>query len=94
MQGESLTHLLSGVIDKPLRDAKLLEDAINSIVASDNPKDDLFISRCVRVHWDREHSRRVKIAYARKFRKNLVERIKEVIREDRSFRDFLIRMLE
>lgn len=92
--GESLTHLLSGIIDKPLRDAKLLEDAINSIVASDNPKDDLFISRCVRVHWDREHIRRVKIAYARKYSRDLVDRIREVTREDRSFRDFLTRMLE
>lgn len=94
MQGESLTHLLSGIIDKPLRDAKLLEEAINSIAASDNPRDDLFISRCVRVHWDREHSRRVKIAYAKKYHRDLVERIKEVTREDRSFRDFLVRMIE
>lgn len=89
-----MTHLLSGIIDKPLRDAKLLQDAINSIIASDNPKDDLFISRCVRVHWDREHIRRVKIAYARKYNKDLVDKIREVTREDRSFRDFLSRMLE
>lgn len=94
MQGESLTHLLSGIIDKPLRDAKLLEEAINNIAASDNPRDDLFISRCVRVHWDREHSRRVKTAYAKKYHRDLVERIKEVTREDRSFRDFLVRMIE
>ncbi|RPB26566.1 Annexin [Terfezia boudieri ATCC MYA-4762] len=92
--GESLTHLLSGIIDKPLRDAKLLEDAIISIAASENPKDDLFISRCVRVHWDREHIRRVKIAYARKYNRDLIDRIREVTREDKSFRDFLTRMLE
>ncbi|KAF8470053.1 hypothetical protein BDZ91DRAFT_792077 [Kalaharituber pfeilii] len=92
--GEALTHLLSGLIDKPLRDAKLIEDAINGIMASENPKDDLFISRLVRVHWEKEHARRVKVAYARKFRKELVDRIKEAVGRDRPFRDFLVRMLE
>ena len=94
VQGEALTHLVSGVIDKPLRDAKLVEDAINSIMASDNPKDDLFISRLVRVHWDRGHLRRVKIAYARRFRRELIDRVRDAAAGDRSFQEFLTRMLE
>lgn len=36
----------------------------------------------------------MKVAYARKFGRDVVERIREVTREDRSYREFLVRMLE
>ncbi|RPA75170.1 Annexin [Ascobolus immersus RN42] len=65
--GESLLHVLAGIIDKALRDAKLIQNALESFVA----KEDLLISRLVRVHWDREHMVQVREAYKRKYRKEL-----------------------
>lgn len=52
-----------------MRDAKLIQNALESFVA----KEDLLISRLVRIHWDREHMIGVKNAYRKKYRRELAD---------------------
>lgn len=65
MQGEALTHLINGALDRPLRDAKLLNQAINEAEPG-KERVDLLISRLVRMHWNPPHLERVKRAYMRR----------------------------
>lgn len=90
MQGETLLHVINGAIDKPLRDAKLLEQAICALI--DSGREDLLISRCVRVHWDPYHLERVKQAYKRKFKIDLGKRMRDAV-VDGVFEDFLVKMI-
>lgn len=67
MQGEALCHVLAGVIDKATRDAKLIENALEGFFV----KEDLLISRLVRIHWDVKHLAEVKEAYKKRYKKDL-----------------------
>lgn len=49
--GELLAHILNGIINRPVRDALLLSHALN-LPKSDPSRNDLLISRLVRLHWD------------------------------------------
>ncbi|KAI5846508.1 hypothetical protein DFP73DRAFT_476391 [Morchella snyderi] len=88
--GETLLHVINGAIDKPLRDAKLMEQALSALIESG--REDLLISRCVRVHWDPYHLERVKQAYKKKFKVDLGKRMRDAV-EDGNFEDFLVRMI-
>lgn len=90
IQGETLLHVINGAIDKPLRDAKLLEQAISALVESG--REDLLISRSVRVHWDQYHLERVKQTFKKKFKIDLGERMRDAV-VDGIFEDFLVRMV-
>ncbi|KAI5801760.1 hypothetical protein DFH27DRAFT_525370 [Peziza echinospora] len=101
--GEALVHRLAGIIDKPLRDAKLLEDALSGMLldkggSKGSMAEDLFVSRLVRCHWDAEHMRRVRRSFAKKFRGELEDRVVEVLGgsggERRWFREFAVRLVE
>ncbi|KAK3670715.1 hypothetical protein LTR78_009407 [Recurvomyces mirabilis] len=93
--GEVVAHILNGVINKPVRDAILLNHAIKDI-AEKNKNDDLryelLISRLTRVHWDKMHLERVKRAYMDKFRTHLQEDIEDATKGD--FRDFMCELAE
>lgn len=82
-------HILNGAADKPLRDAKLLEQAMTAQL-QDN-REDLLISRATRIHWDPRHLRNVKRAYRKKYRKAVGDRLREVT--SGSYLEFLLKMM-
>ncbi|KAI5840877.1 hypothetical protein BZA05DRAFT_466529, partial [Tricharina praecox] len=87
--GETLLHILSGVTDRPLRDAKLLQQALVAVV--EQSREDLLISRATRIHWDPRHLRRVKKVFKKKYGVSVGAKVVEVAKG--SFREFLLRML-
>lgn len=74
--GELLAHILNGVINKPVRDALLLNHALTAS-KKDNLRRELLISRLVRFHWDRHHMAAVKKAYRSRYRVDLSDAIRE-----------------
>jgi Annexin len=66
-----------------------LEQAITALV--EEGREDLLISRTVRVHWDPYHLERVKKVYKKKFKVDLGKRLEGVVEGD--FLKFLIRMV-
>ncbi|KAK3388954.1 hypothetical protein B0T20DRAFT_89891 [Sordaria brevicollis] len=74
--GEVLAHILNGVINKPVRDAMLLNHAL-TLSKRDELRRELLISRLVRFHWDAGHMSRVKKAYHEHYGKDLQEAVKE-----------------
>jgi annexin A7/11 len=67
-----------------------MEQALSALIESG--REDLLISRCVRVHWDPYHLERVKQAYRKKFKVDLGKRMRDAV-EDGNFEDFLVRMI-
>ena len=74
-QGETLAHILNGIINAPVRDALLLHQAINE--STKQARDELLISRLVRYHWDRPHLERVKQEFRTRYGKELATMIAE-----------------
>ena len=68
----ALLYQLRGGVDKAMRDAQLIEDAMAGL----GTKDEQLISRVIRVHWDRNHLQQVKGAYHHRFHKDLGARIR------------------
>lgn len=66
MKGEMLAHILNGVINKPVRDALLVQHAL-SLSKSDSIRTELLISRLVRYHWDRPHMEAIKREYRSRY---------------------------
>lgn len=64
--------------NKALSDAEQLEDAM----AGFGTKDELLVQRVVRAHWNRQHMAAVRNEYQRKYKKDLVSRIKGETRGD------------
>lgn len=83
-----MLHVLNGAINRPLRDAKLLDQAIKAVVELD--REDLLISRATRIHWDPKHTRRVKREFRKKYHVELGARIIEATKG--SYREFLLGM--
>ncbi|KAI4181089.1 MAG: hypothetical protein L6R41_006827, partial [Letrouitia leprolyta] len=50
--GETLAHILNGVLNRPVRDALLLHQAINE---TSKDRTELLVSRLVRFHWEPKH---------------------------------------
>ncbi|KAH0556286.1 hypothetical protein GP486_005789 [Trichoglossum hirsutum] len=73
--GETLAHILNGIINAPVRDALLLHQAITE--SSRQTRDELLISRLVRYHWDRQHLERVKAEFRSRYGKELATTIAE-----------------
>ncbi|KAH6646905.1 hypothetical protein BKA67DRAFT_524483 [Truncatella angustata] len=74
--GELLAHILNGVINKPVRDALLLNHALTAS-KKDSMRRELLISRLVRYHWDRHHMSAVKRAYRERYRIDLADAVKD-----------------
>ncbi|KAL1973852.1 hypothetical protein VTN31DRAFT_5412 [Thermomyces dupontii] len=75
--GETLAHILNGAINRPMRDALLLHQAIRES-KSTRERSELLISRLVRLHWEPKHLELVK----REYRKRYGERLEETIAEE------------
>ncbi|KAK5126841.1 hypothetical protein LTR08_004591 [Meristemomyces frigidus] len=93
--GEVIAHILNGVINKPARDALLLQHAIKDIAARNKDDDlryELLISRLVRLHWDKVQLARVKRTYAEKYGRQLQEDIEDATKGD--FREFMCELAE
>ena len=75
--GETILHTINGAVDKPLRDAKLLEQTITALV--EQGRGDLLISRMVRVHWNPYHMDCIKKVYKKKFKVDLSGGLRELL---------------
>ena len=71
MEDALLQQLRTGT-DRAMRDALLLEDAMEGT----GTKDHLLVNRVVRIHWDRNHMEQVKGAYQHRFHRSLTSRIR------------------
>ncbi|KAL1870393.1 hypothetical protein Plec18167_007528 [Paecilomyces lecythidis] len=76
--GETLAHILNGAINRPMRDALLLHQAINES-RSGRERSELLISRLVRLHWEPRHLERVKHEYRKRYGQRLEESIAEEV---------------
>ncbi|KIN06721.1 hypothetical protein OIDMADRAFT_101373 [Oidiodendron maius Zn] len=74
--GETLAHILNGVINKPVRDALLINHAL-SLSRSDSLRTELLVSRLVRYHWDRPHMELVKKEYRARYGVDMQIAVKE-----------------
>lgn len=86
LQGETLAHILNGALNKPLRDAILMHQAIDEFAPQDriqspnaakppSGRAELLISRVVRLHWDAKHLERVKREYEHRYKESLARAI-------------------
>jgi hypothetical protein len=73
IQGEVLAHILNGVINKPVRDALLLKQALSHT----KHRPELLTSRLLRYHWDRPHFERVKREYRQRYGVELSDAVRE-----------------
>ncbi|KAL9021822.1 MAG: hypothetical protein Q9185_000949 [Variospora sp. 1 TL-2023] len=77
--GETLAHILNGVLNRPVRDALLLHQAINE---TSKDRTELLVSRLVRFHWEPKHLEKVKQEYRRKYGNKLEHDIQEGTKGD------------
>ncbi|QQK48226.1 Annexin [Penicillium digitatum] len=76
--GETLAHILNGAINRPMRDALLLHQALRESRPG-RERSELLISRLVRLHWEPRHLDLVKNEYRRRYHERLEEAIAEEI---------------
>ena len=103
-QGEVIAHILNGVINRPARDAMLINHALEDLLdappssgtrAERHERQDryeLLISRLVRLHWDQFQLARVKTEYRAKYKRTLEEDIEDATKGD--FREFCFALCE
>ncbi|KAG8534226.1 uncharacterized protein KY384_001070 [Bacidia gigantensis] len=82
--GETLAHILNGVLNRPVRDALLLHQAL---AETSKDRADLLVSRLVRYHWEPKHLARVKVAYKQKYGSRLEKDVSNETKGD--FSEFL-----
>ncbi|KAL6713523.1 hypothetical protein ACLMJK_008988 [Lecanora helva] len=78
--GETLAHILNGVLNRPVRDALLLHQALEE---TSKDRSDLLVSRLVRFHWEPNHMEKIKLAYKQKYGERLETAIDEGTRAAR-----------
>ncbi|KAE8374432.1 hypothetical protein BDV26DRAFT_43945 [Aspergillus bertholletiae] len=76
--GETLAHILNGVINRPMRDALLLHQALRES-RTGKERSELLISRLVRLHWEPRHLELVKSEFRRRYGERLEEAIAEEV---------------
>jgi len=76
--GETLAHILNGALNRPMRDALLLHQAISE-TAPGKERTELLISRLVRLHWEPKHLDKVKQVYQERYRISVREAIKREV---------------
>ncbi|PGH29868.1 hypothetical protein GX50_07387 [[Emmonsia] crescens] len=72
--GETLIHVLNGALNRPMRDALLLHQAIAES-GTGRERAELLISRLVRMHWEPHHLERVKSEYKRRYNQSVEDAI-------------------
>ena len=86
---EALLLLVRRASDRAMSDAVQFEAAM----AGPGTKDNLLVQRAVRVHWDRVHMDQVKKAYAHRFKRDLIQRVKGEIHFDKHYEGILVACL-
>ncbi|KAI9848341.1 MAG: hypothetical protein M1838_000557 [Thelocarpon superellum] len=86
--GETLAHILNGLINRPVRDALLLHQAIEE---TGKERTELLISRLVRYHWDRPHLERVKQEFRARYGEELATALAESTKGD--FGEFCVELV-
>lgn len=69
---DALVYIVEGALNKPMRDAILLEASMKGI----GTRDELLISRLVRMHWNKHHFELVKGEFQRMYGRDLKGRVK------------------
>ncbi len=75
---DALLLMLARATDRAKSDAERLEQTMKGV----GTKDELLVTRVVRLHWNRAHMGQVKAAYRNFYRKDLAARIKDETRGD------------
>ncbi|KAB8204928.1 hypothetical protein BDV34DRAFT_196567 [Aspergillus parasiticus] len=75
---EALIHILNGVVNRPLRDALLLHQALRQL-RTGKKRSELLISRLVRLHWEPRHLEQVKSEFRRRYGEGLEDVIADEI---------------
>merc|ERR1711985_197987 len=83
---DALLLMVRRACDRIMSDAVQLEDAM----AGFGTKDVLLVQRVVRVHWDRAHLDQVKRAYAHRYKKDLIQRVKGEIHTDKYYEALMV----
>ncbi|EHY58220.1 hypothetical protein HRR83_004921 [Exophiala dermatitidis] len=86
---DALLLMVRRASDRIMSDAVQLEDAM----AGPGTKDKLLVQRVVRVHWDRAHLDQVKRAYAHRYKKDLIQRVKGEIHFDKHYEALMVACL-
>ncbi|KEF58069.1 uncharacterized protein A1O9_05992 [Exophiala aquamarina CBS 119918] len=76
--GETLAHILNGALNRPMRDALLLRQAISE-TAPGKERTELLISRLVRLHWEPKHLDKVKQVYQERYHVAVRQAIKREV---------------
>lgn len=96
--GETLAHILNGALNRPMRDALLLHQAIAETQPG-KERAELLISRLVRLHWEPKHLERVKMQYKARYGREVEAAVrKEVLggmktEEGRNWAEFCIELV-
>ncbi|KIW24402.1 uncharacterized protein PV07_10120 [Cladophialophora immunda] len=86
---DALLLMVRRACDRAMSDATQLEDAM----AGPGTKDVLLVQRVIRVHWDRMHLDQVKRAYAHRYKRDLIQRVKGEIHFDKYYEGLLVACL-
>lgn len=86
---DALLLMVRRAADRAMSDATQLEEAM----AGFGTKDVLLVQRVVRVHWDRAHMDQVKRAYAHRYKKDLIQRVKGEIHTDKYYEALMVACL-
>ncbi|KPI44527.1 uncharacterized protein AB675_8247 [Cyphellophora attinorum] len=76
--GETLAHILNGALNRPMRDALLLHQAIAETQPG-KERAELLISRLVRLHWEPKHLERVKQQYENRYGRSVEGAIRKEV---------------
>jgi len=87
--GETLAHILNGVLNRPMRDAQLLHQAL---AETSRDRTELLISRLVRFHWEPKHLEKVKEMYRKKYEIRLETDVEEGTKGE--FGEFCVALCE
>jgi hypothetical protein len=96
--GETLAHVLNGALNRPMRDALLLHQAIAE-TAPGKERAELLISRLVRLHWEPKVLERVKRVYEERYGRSVEAAVrKEVLapmktEEGRMWAEFCVELV-
>ena len=84
-----MAHILNGVLNRPVRDALLMHQAL---AETSKDRAELLASRLVRFHWEPRHLERIKTEYRQRYNKRLERDIEEGTKGD--FGDFCVALCD
>ena len=75
---DALLLMVGRATDPAMTEAELLEASMKGL----GTKDNLLVNRVIRIHWDRAQMDQVKKAYAHRYKRELISRVKGEVRGD------------